>query len=441
MDEPGEWWRDEVTGEVFLWPKRADFAESPVVAPVLDRIFDIRGDAANDKWVENITIKGLEFRDTAYSRSIGVYNPNDAVIWLSGARHCVIENNRFVGVGGYATHLQNGSTKIEFVGNEVAFNGEGGVYLSGEGGNMPRDNLIEGNWIHDGGQVYKHVAGVLCDSSSGNRISHNRIERMPRYGISMKGLSANHYSHENVVEFNDLQMTNLETNDTGAIECLGRGKSNSGNVIQYNRITDVIGLKTTSDGKILTPYMTWGIYLDDYTSGVTVRGNLVARHQWGAISIHGGRDNVVDNNIFVDGGVSQIRYDPIDDFCVNNQFTRNIIMYRAPDAVLMNQMSHPPTQVIRSSDNNIFWHATGAEFFKTRETSAVDPLTSLGTFDQWRAAGFDQNSMIADPLFADAEKDDFRLLPASPAFQLGFHELPWDKMGLAGSARSFRADR
>jgi parallel beta-helix repeat protein len=107
-----------------------------------------------------------------------------------------------------------------------------------------------------------------------------------------------------------------------------------------------------------------GIYLDDYSSGVVVRGNLVARHQWGGMSIHGGRNNIVDNNIFVDGGVHQAWYDPIDDFCVNNSFTRNIVTYRAPGADLIKQTRFPPSQVIAKSDNNIFWHQTGAGFSK-----------------------------------------------------------------------------
>jgi hypothetical protein len=257
LDQPGEWWREEKTDTVYLWPRSETFVQQPVVAPVLDRLIDFQGDAAGDKWVENVTIKGFELRDTTYSREISVYGPEDAAIWMSGARRCVVENNRFLGVGGYALHLQKRSENNEFVGNEVAFNGQGGVFLGGEVKDQPHHNLIAGNWIHDGGTIYKHVAGVYCTSSSGNRIAHNRIERMPRYAISMKGGNATFYSHNNIVEYNDLRMTNLETNDTGAIECLGREKMDSGNVIQFNRITDIVGLKTASDGEILSPYMTW----------------------------------------------------------------------------------------------------------------------------------------------------------------------------------------
>lgn len=39
---------------------------------------------------------------------------------------------------------------------------------------------------------------------------------------------------------------------------------------------------------------------------------------------------------------------------------------------------------------------------------------------------------IADPLFVDASKDDYRLKGNSPAFKLGFKRLPVEKIGPEG---------
>ena len=47
--------------------------------------------------------------------------------------------------------------------------------------------------------------------------------------------------------------------------------------------------------------------------------------------------------------------------------------------------------------------------------------------DAWHARGLDVHSVIADPLFVDASKYDFRLRKDSPALKLGFK--PIEKVG------------
>ena len=46
------------------------------------------------------------------------------------------------------------------------------------------------------------------------------------------------------------------------------------------------------------------------------------------------------------------------------------------------------------------------------------------TYDQWRTGGRDAGGLVADPLFMDVTKRDFRLKPESPALKLGFR--PFD---------------
>ena len=51
-------------------------------------------------------------------------------------------------------------------------------------------------------------------------------------------------------------------------------------------------------------------------------------------------------------------------------------------------------------------------------------------FEKWRQMGYDENSMLADPLFIDPVHDDYRLRPESPALTLGFKPIDVTKIGI-----------
>ncbi|MES2508233.1 MAG: right-handed parallel beta-helix repeat-containing protein [Verrucomicrobiota bacterium] len=60
----------------------------------------------------------------------------------------------------------------------------------------------------------------------------------------------------------------------------------------------------------------------------------------------------------------------------------------------------------------------------------ITEAESLNEWSAWQAAGWDKNSLIADPLFMDWKNDDWRLKPESPAFKLGFKAIPVEKIGI-----------
>ena len=47
----------------------------------------------------------------------------------------------------------------------------------------------------------------------------------------------------------------------------------------------------------------------------------------------------------------------------------------------------------------------------------------------WRAHGYDNSSVVADPCFMDPARDDYRLRPESPLHALGFASIPFDRIG------------
>ncbi len=56
------------------------------------------------------------------------------------------------------------------------------------------------------------------------------------------------------------------------------------------------------------------------------------------------------------------------------------------------------------------------------------------TFKEWQKKGHDTDSIIADPMFVDAENFDFRLKPDSPALKIGFKPFDYSKAGVYGDS-------
>jgi parallel beta-helix repeat protein len=206
---------------------------------------------------------------------------------------------------------------------------------------------------------------------------------MPRYGISLTSLGSDNYSHNNIIEFNEVVETNLETADTGAIETLGRDRQLSGNIIRFNFIRNVVGMGTTPDGQIHSPYYTWGIYLDDYSSGTIIYGNIVVSTVLGAICLHGGKSNIIENNIFVNGLENQIRLQPRDEFMKDNIFRRNIVTFNNPSAtVWFNYAKTWQQGNLAQCDFNIYWQTCGLDLAKTERF-----LSPEGDFAKWQKSG------------------------------------------------------
>lgn len=424
LDAPGEWYLDRDTGTVYLLPEHRDFAREEVVGAVLDRVVEFRGGAGKGQFVSHITLSGFTFADTDYSSTqVSWYAPDDSAIWLVAASHCRIERCKFRNIGGWATTIKPGSAHNAFVGNEVAHAGQGGIFIDGrhpsqpnqpcDPGVRPRSTLVSNNHIHHCGVIYKHVAGVYLWRSDHNTISYNLIHDMPRYAISIK-----HDSDGNVIERNEVRRTNLETNDTGAIELYVNRKPT---IIRENIIADVIGLKTMPNREIRTPFFCWGIYLDGYSSNATITRNIICRNYRGGIMIGAGSNNVIENNILVGSKTYQVEFYNSRPDGKDNVFRRNIMYFDDPDAAVLHLLKWGKGFV--ASDHNLICCAEG-------ESSVRTAGQKERRWDEWVKLGQDVHSVLADPLFVDMARDDFRLKPESPAFRLGFEPIDAELIGL-----------
>ena len=94
--------------------------------------------------------------------------------------------------------------------------------------------------------------------------------------------------NDHILEFNEVYRVCVETGDAGAFY-IGRDWTQRGNVVRYNYFHD---LAATMEAIV-------AVYLDDMACGTTVFGNIISRVHLGVL-IGGGRDNIVENNIFLD---------------------------------------------------------------------------------------------------------------------------------------------
>jgi parallel beta-helix repeat protein len=410
LDCPGEWCLDRQSGRLFYWPLAGITPDSEIVAPVLGRIIEILGDAAAHKPVSHLRFSGLVFQDADYSPDDGCEGygmGNDGAVYLKAANDCTIENCTLRNVGKYAVCVSGGRGNV-IRGNDIAYGAEGGILLL-----TTARNTVLDNHIHHCGAVYKHIGGVILEGpgTDDNRVAHNAIHDISRYGVSLKNPGS-----RNVIEFNRILNTNLETFDTGGIEVTQHEKLfRSGSTIRNNIVGDTVGY--SSDGP-RPVFLSWSIYLDSYAGGYTVTNNICFRSAHGGIMLQGGKDNRVENNIFVDGRYTQGFISNFDGNSTGQTLRWNIFAYRDPKAVLFSVGSLSP-EVIQAN-HNLYFHAG----------SAMPVFPGTGKLADWQKRGFDQDSVVADPLFVDVDRDNSALRPDSPALKLGLQPIDTSKIGL-----------
>jgi parallel beta helix pectate lyase-like protein len=200
---------------------------------------------------------------------------------VSGGARVTLRNLALRNIGGAGIVIEGG-TRHAVERSEVAYTGDSAIEITGgerrtltPGGHAVRDCDLHhmGEWVRTYNPAVK-VNGV------GNRVEHNAIHHGPHAGILLTG-------NDHVIEGNDMHHLALETGDVGAVY-IGRDYTERGVTIRHNYIHELGGVGLGS----------MAVYLDDCASGVTVRGNVFYKLKYGAF-VGGGRDNRVENNLFV----------------------------------------------------------------------------------------------------------------------------------------------
>jgi hypothetical protein len=417
LGTPGSWYLDDAAGTLVYCPRDGEtLAGVAAIAPRLDRLVELRGDGAAGRGVSHVRFEGLTFAHGNWTMPEGGQSYPQAEINVGGAiaataaRHVVFAGCAVRHVGRYAFEFGAGCQGCTVEGCELVDLGAGGVLVGTAGG--PKSSgpatvvagpagEVRGIDIRDctiahGGRIHPAAVGVWIGHASACSVEHCDIHDLTYTGVSVGWVwgYAESRSRDNRIAHNHIHdIGHGVLSDMGGVYTLG---VSPGTVVEGNVIHDITSLD----------YGGWGLYTDEGSTGIVMRKNLVYRTSSGGFHQHYGRDNVIENNVFAAARDWQLQRSRSEDH-TSFRFERNIIWWEA--AVPLVKGDWTQGLVTRS---NCYWHAG-------------KPVTFPGGHDlaARQAAGQDENSIVADPLFRDPRRDDFTLADDSPAFSLGFERL------------------
>jgi len=221
-------------------------------------------------------------------------------------------------------------------------------------------------------------------------------------------------AHHNTIEFNHIHDIGRGLlGDMGGIYCLG---DSPGTVVRNNLVHDVYDHHTGS----------LAIYTDEGSTGILIENNIGYGTTYANFHQHYGRENTVRNNIWAFGQDCQLSRARQEEH-ISFTFERNIV-YFDNGRLLKGGWSNDRFVM----DHNIYWDTSHPD---------GDILFAGATFAEWQARGHDRHSLIADPLFVDAKRHDFRLRPGSPAYDLGSVPIDASRIGLYGDPKWVNAPK
>jgi hypothetical protein len=220
----------------------------------------------------------------------------------------------------------------------------------------------------------------------------------------------------NLVEYNEVYNTSLETYDTGGIMAYQDDRAfNCKAIIRYNLVHDGVGYSSLM-GKPM--FDSRGIYIDGFSSGYTVTHNICYRNSAsGGIFVQGGHDIRMSNNIIADNGGPQYLHTNFMKNGANLEFTHNIVC--GPDRRMALMWIYGGGEKLTRFGANTYWHPKGDIGYPVG-----------GTWEAWQKLGLDSHSLLGDPRFVNPKANDYSLQPDSPALKLGFEPIDVSQIGL-----------
>ena len=423
--KPNQWYADE--GRVYYVPRDESITADTIDAyiPTIHELFDISGTA--EKPVKNIFIRGIDMAvtkgdygslgSTSGLREAEQYASDPQAVSNAGgsikfryAFDCAVENGSLTNYGLHGVSIEDGCAGIQVSRMTFRDGGAGGVRMVGGAHGAPassetHDCTVEDCVIDHCGRRYFAACGVLMMHTWRCTVTHCDIGNLYYTGVScgwVWGYAPNN-AHDNRITKNHIHHLGMGMlSDMGGVYLLGL---QPGTVVSGNVIHDVYSKN----------YGGWALYTDEGSSFMILEDNICYNTSENAFHQHYGSMNTVRNNILALGDEAILRVSRPEEhmslLVENNIFyTKGAPMYGLQDGHVKNR-----TIVAR---NNLLWDTEGKYQFR-KDVPLADG----------QALGFDADSTIADPKFADPANGDFTMADDSPAYSLGFKKIDTSDVG------------
>lgn len=437
LDAPGEWYLDHRAGYIYYIPLANENMDTAFcVAPALQNLLVVEGTV--DSPIRDLSFENVSFQYSSYllpkkgEDAVQAAAFTDAALLLNHVEGISFVDCELMHTGSYGIWLKRECHRNKIEHCYLADLGAGGIkigepFFRSDGRQVSSGNVVDNCILQHIGSELPCGVGIALFHTSDNRITHNDIADSRYSGISSGWFWGYNQTSDswtsilnernegqyyqapltsptvrNIIEYNHVHYIGWgELSDMGAIYTLGESPGTS---VSNNVIHDVLSYD----------YGGWGLYTDEGSRGITMRNNLVYRCKSGGFHQHYGWDNKIENNIFAFGFYYQAQFTRVEKH-LSFSFQHNIILQKKGET-----LSGPWREGNIDMGSNLYWSLDG--------TLKFDKLT----WKQWKNEK-EPHSIVASPLFIDAENDDFRFKTPKNIKKIGFIPFDYSKAGVYGS--------
>ncbi|HOQ32812.1 MAG TPA: right-handed parallel beta-helix repeat-containing protein [Candidatus Hydrogenedens sp.] len=356
LDQPGEWYLDRQNMLLYFYPpapmEKAQIEFSWFEGPMF--VFEN---------ASHIYVEGLHFKLSSGN-----------LIVISEGEDIRILGCSFTHSGGYGVAIDGGKNHCVQSCDFVTL-GKGGVFLRGGDRKTltPSGFKIDNCYFYDLARVDHTYNPAVYGEGVGHVVSHNFVHKNPSSAFRMDG-------NDIIVEYNEVCDVVLESDDQGGLDTYGN-PTYRGMIYRYNYWHhignwDKPGLPLQG-----------GVRLDYPISGVKIYGNIFYKACakdgiFGGVQVNGGKDNIIENNIFADcfiGVTFQTCTEEEWQNTVNDALNKpdidyNLYVQRYPEMAHIYEDRNKNTV-----QRNIFWKCN--EVMRKMETSQIIFENNLTTTD------------------------------------------------------------